>query len=252
MQRNEKQTISLAANSQIIIGIILLLLLVHIGFYKTYIRHFPAFEDYTTLSGRKFHFSWVKHVHGMLMMGWILMLLLQPILILKGKIKWHHRVGRLSYVLAPLILLSMWLITQERFDDILERQGYTAAVAHLSLNFPNIIFFALLYSLAIYYRKRSDLHIPFMCGTAILLIGPGLARILMTYFGFAPDYSATISKMVMVAIPAVIAITDSVRKKRVSPFTVVLAVMIVNALLWLARNTPFWQSIGSAIAKVIR
>ena len=251
MQRNEKQTISLVLNIRIIIGIILLLLLVHIGFYKTYIRHFPRFEDYITLSGRKFHFSWVKHFHGMMMMGWTLMLLLQPILILRGKIKWHHRVGRLSYVLAPLVLLSMWLVTQERFDDILERQGYTAAVAHLSLNFPNIIFFALLYSLAIYYRKRSALHIPFMCGTAILLIGPALARILIIYFGFTFDNSVTTSKLVMVAIPALIALVDSIRKKRISPFTVVLAVMIVNAFFWFSRNTPFWQTIGSAIAKII-
>jgi hypothetical protein len=147
--------------------------------------------------------------------------------------------------------LSLWLVTQERFYGILEQQGYTAAVAHLSLNFPNIIFFALLYSLAIYYRKRSALHIPFMCGTAILLIGPGLARLLITYFGFAFDNSVIVSKLVMVAIPAVIAIVDSIRKKRISPFTVVLAVMIVNALLWILRNTPFWQTIGSAIAKII-
>ena len=251
MQRNEKQTISPAVNSRIIIGIILLLLLVHIGFYKTYISHFPVFEDYITRGGRKFHFSWVKHFHGMMMMGWTLMLLLQPILILKGKIKWHHRVGSLSYILAPLVLLSLWLITQERFYDILEREGYTAAVAHLSLNFPNIIFFMLLYSLAIYYRKRSALHIPFMCGTAILLIGPALARILIIYFGFTFDNSVTTSKLVMVAIPAVIAIADWIRKKRISPFTVVMAVMIVNALLWLLRNTPFWQTIGGAIAKII-
>ena len=251
MQRNEKQTISLVLNIRIIIGIILLLLLVHIGFYKTYIRHFPAFQDYITLNGRKFHFSWVKHFHGMMMMGWTLMLLLQPILILRGKIKWHHRVGRLSYVLAPLVLLSMWLVTQERFDDILERQGYTAAVAHLSLNFPNIIFFALLYSLAIYYRKRSALHIPFMCGTGILLIGPALFRILINYFEFTPDNSVIISKLVTVAIPAVIAVADSIHKKRISPFAVVLAVMILNALLWFSRNTPFWQTIGSAIAKII-
>jgi hypothetical protein len=251
MQRNEKQTISLALNSRIIIGIVLLLLLVHIGFYKTYIRHFPGFEDYITPNGRKFHFSWVKHFHGMMMMGWVLMLLLQPILILKGKIKWHHRVGRLSYVLAPLVLLSLWLITQERFYGILEQQGYTVAIAHLSLNFPNIIFFALLYSLAIYYRKRSAFHIAFMCGTAILLIGPALARMLITDFGFTFDNSVTTSKLVMVAIPGVIAIVDSIRKKRISPFTVVLGVMIVNALLWVLRNTAFWQIIGGAIAKII-
>jgi hypothetical protein len=250
MPRTEKQNISLATNSRIVIGFILLQLLVHIGFYKTYIRHFPAFVDYTTVSGRKFHFSWVKHFHGMMMMGWTLMLLLQPILILKGKIKWHHRVGRLSYILAPLVLLSLWLITQERFYDILEREGYTAAIAHLSLNFPNIVFFALLYSLAIYYRKRSALHIAFMCGTGILLIGPALARILIIYFGFTFDNSVTTSKLVMVAIPALIAIAYSIRKKRISPFTLVMAVMIVNTLLWTLRNTFFWQTIGSAIVKL--
>jgi len=250
MQRDE-QNISLALINRVIIGFLLLLLLVHIGFYKTYIRHFPLFEDYTTASGRKFHFSWVKHFHGMMMMGWILMLLLQPILILKGKIKWHHRVGRLSYVLAPLVLLSLWLITHERFYGILEQQGYTAGIAHLALNFPNIIFFALLYSLAIYYRKRSDIHIPFMCGTAILLIGPALARMLITDFGYTFDKSVNTSKLVMIAIPAVIAVVDSVRKKSISPFTFVAAVMLVNALLWFLRNTDFWQAVGGAIAKII-
>jgi hypothetical protein len=52
-------------------------------------------------------------------------------------------------------------------------------------------------------------------------------------------------------IPATIAIADSVRKKAISPFAVVAAVMIVNALLWLARNTPFWQTVGGAIAKIM-
>jgi hypothetical protein len=251
MQGNEKQTISLALNTRIIIGITLLLLLVHIGFYKTYISHFPGFTDYITPGGRKFHFSWVKHIHGMLMMGWTLMLLLQPILILKGKIKWHHRVGHLSYVLAPLVLLSLWFITEERFFDILKGQGYKAAVAHLSLNFPNIIFFALLYSLAIYYRKRSALHIAFMCGTAVLLIGPALARTLIIYFGFTFDNSVTTSKLVMVAVPAAVAIADSIRKRRISPFTLVAGIMIVNTILWILRNTPFWQTIGRGIAKII-
>lgn len=251
MLRNENQTISLAAIWRLIIGIVLLLLLVHIGFYKTYIRHFPNFKDYITPAGRQFHFSWVKHFHGMMMMGWTLMLLLQPILILRGKIEWHHRVGAVSYVLAPLVVLSLWLITHERFYGILEQQGYAAAIAHLALNFPNIVFFALLYSLAIYYRKRSALHIPFMCGTAILLIGPALARMLITDFGYTFNNSVNTSKLVMLAIPAVIAVVDSVRKKRISPFTLVAAVMLVNAVLWFFRNTAFWQAVGGAIAKII-
>ena len=60
----------------IIVGIILLIVLVHIGFSKTYIQFFPKFDG----------FKAAQHFHGMMMMGWLLMLLVQPILILKGKI----------------------------------------------------------------------------------------------------------------------------------------------------------------------
>jgi len=63
---------------------------VHIGFSKSYIRFFPQFDG----------FNAAQHFHGMVMIGWLLMLLVQPILILKGKTKLHRRIGTLSYVLA--------------------------------------------------------------------------------------------------------------------------------------------------------
>ena len=66
---------------RIIIGIILLMLLAHIGFYKTYISHFNGFEDYVRPDGRQVHFTWIMHFHGMMMIGWLLMLLVQPFLI---------------------------------------------------------------------------------------------------------------------------------------------------------------------------
>ena len=108
MQQKEKYSISTAAINRIIIGIILLILLVEVGFFKTYIRHFPLFKDYIVDGSYTMHFNWIMHVHGIIMMGWVLMLLVQPILILKGKIKWHRRVGALSYVLAPLVVLALF------------------------------------------------------------------------------------------------------------------------------------------------
>ena len=245
------QLISRGAIVRIIIGVLLLLVLVHIGFYKTYIRHFPGFADYTTPAGRKFHFIWVMHFHGMMMIGWLLMLLLQPFLILKGKIYWHRRVGSFSYVLAPLALWSMWLVTQARFHEISQLQGHTAGVARLWLNIPNLIFFPLLYGLALYYRKRSALHIAFMCGTAFLLIGPGLARLLRTNFGLTSDESIVITKLAVVAVAAAIAIADSVRKKSISPFTFVLAITVALALFWFGRYTTVLLAIGEWIAKIL-
>lgn len=248
VQKN--RSISPAAITRIIVGIILLLVLVQAGFYKTYISHFPGFADYVRPGGRQFHFTWVMHFHGMMMMGWVLMLLLQPILILKGKIKWHRRVGSLSYVLAPLVLLSMWLITRGRFLEFLGLQGYTAAVGNLSLNFPNIVFFALLYFLAIYYRHQPNLHMRFMCSTAFILIGPGLARALIYYMEFDRENAVSAVRIITVILAGVITIVDSVRTKRISPFVLVLGLEALHAVLWELRYTPFWQTIGGAIAKM--
>ncbi len=242
--------VSPGAIIRIIGGVLLLLVLVHIGFYQTYIRHFPGFADYTTPAGRKVHFSWVMHFHGMMMIGWLLMLLLQPILILKGKITWHRRVGSLSYVLAPLALWSMYLVTQSRFYEVSQLQGHTAGVARLWLNIPNLIFFPLLYGLALYYRKRRALHIAFMCGTAFLLIGPGLARLLRTNFGLTSEESAGITKLIVVAVAAAIAIADSVRKKSISPFTLVLVMTVALALFWFGRYSTVLLTIGGWIAKI--
>ena len=66
--------------------------MIQIGFFKTYIQHFPKFEEYTAGHGGT-KYNIIMHFHGMMMMGWVWMLLLQPILILKGKIKLHRRIG---------------------------------------------------------------------------------------------------------------------------------------------------------------
>lgn len=109
----------------IIVGIILLIVLTQIGFSKRYIQFFPKFDGFTA----------AQHFHGMMMMGWLLMLLVQPILILKGQANLHRRVGTLSYVLAPLVLLSMYLVIQSRYEVYLEQGGQTKAViSWLSLN----------------------------------------------------------------------------------------------------------------------
>ena len=224
-----------------IAGIILLILLVHIGFSKTYIQFFPEFVG----------FNGLQHFHGMMMMGWLLMLLVQPILILIGKPRLHRRIGSLSYVLAPLILLSMYLVIQSRYDVRLERGDRTEAViAWLSLNFRLMMFFAILYVLAIYYRHRPALHMRYMCSTALLLIGPGLVRVLISYPAFSSAESHSFDRNANVLIAAVITIIDSWRTKRLSPFMLVLGFMVLQKILWDMREAPFSQAVGRVIASM--
>jgi hypothetical protein len=225
----------------IIIGVILLIVLVHIGFSKTYIRFFPVFDG----------FNGAQHFHGMMMMGWLLMLLVQPILILKGKAKLHRRIGALSYALAPLVLLSMYLVIQSRYHLYLDREGQTKAViSWLSINFRLMVFFAVLYFLAIYYRHRPALHIRFMCGTAFLLIAPALVRVLIHYQELSRADSHSIDRNANVLIAGVITVIDSWRTKRLSPFTLVFGFMVLQKILWDAREAPILQAVGTELAKL--
>jgi hypothetical protein len=225
----------------IIIGIILLIVLIHIGFSKTYIQFFPKFDG----------FKAAQHFHGMMMMGWLLMLLVQPILILKGKIRLHRLIGSLSYVLAPLVLLSIYLVIQTRYDVYLEQgRPTTVILGWISLNFRLMVFFAVLYFLAIYYRHKPALHMRYMVSTALVLIGPGLVRLMMSYPAFSHADSHSFDRVANIVIAGVITLVDSWRTKRLSPFALVLGFMVVQKILWDMREAPLWQAVGSVIAKL--
>ena len=225
----------------IIVGIILLIVLVHIGFSKTYIQFFPNFDG----------FKAAQHFHGMMMMGWLLMLLVQPILILKGKTKLHRRIGTLSYVLAPMVLLSIYLVIQSRYNVYLEQAGQTKSViSWLSLNFRLMVFFAVLYSLAIYYRHRPALHMRYMCSTAFVLIGPGLVRVLISYPEWSNADSHSFDRYANILIAGVVAGVDSWRTKRLSPFMLVFGFMVLQKILWDLREAPLLQAVGNVTAKM--
>ena len=236
---------------RMIIGIVLLMVLANVGFYKTYIRHFPGFEDYVRPDGRHLHFTWVMHFHGMMMIGWLLMLLVQPILILKGKVKLHRLVGKLSYVLAPLVLFTMYLVTRAALDRVVAAEEQAAVVAgRMALDVPAIIFFTILYILAIVYRHRTFLHSRYMISTAFMLIGPPLSRLLRAYFDYDRGGSIDLSRTIIVFIALAVTVGDSLRLKRISPFALVLVFVLLNKIIWDIRDTAFWQPIGSAIAKL--
>src|SRR6186713_475252 len=78
--------------------IVFLMLLTLAGFYPTYISKFPAFENITN----------VQHFHGAMMMIWFSLLIVQPFLIGYKKHDVHRTLGKLSYVVVPVVLYSIF------------------------------------------------------------------------------------------------------------------------------------------------
>ena len=87
----------------------------------------------------------------------------------------------------------------------------------------------------------------FMCSTAFLFINPPLDRALETYLGFQGFSNGII---IVLSLVGIVTLVDSLRTKRISPFTVVFAFILLHKICWELRDTLFWQAIGKVIAKM--
>lgn len=124
-----------------------------------------------------------EHFHGLVMFGWCLMLIAQSFLIRTRRRDIHRQVGKLSFLLAPAIVVSIILLANYKLNV----RGLTDdGVYILSLQVFMLIQWIVPYSLAIKARKRPDVHARWMICTAMPLIDPIFARILFLNFFEAP------------------------------------------------------------------
>jgi hypothetical protein len=98
------------------------------GLYRTYTIFFPKFEG----------FSIVQHFHGAIMLSWVMLMVVQPLLIQYRKVRMHKFAGKITYVLAPLLALSILMVSHMVYLRILATENREAALASMSNNIPDL------------------------------------------------------------------------------------------------------------------
>ncbi|QNA46624.1 hypothetical protein [Lacibacter sediminis] len=224
------------------IFIFLILIGVQWGFYQTYTSQFPHFKNATPLI----------HVHGALLMTWMLLLIAQPLLIQTGRAKLHRTIGKVSWVLGPLIVISLFLIGRGGYfrgiaANVPEHENLTFIV----LDMRGFLSFAIFWSLAMITRKRPDSHMRYMIATGILAIGPGVGRGLGSAFGMSLGDAITITDALDLVIVGVLLGVDVYRKKNYKPFLTVFLVLLAGSVLWQLRDTALWQSFAKNYAALL-
>ena len=209
------------------------------GFYKTYIVFFPSFEG----------FAFVHHFHGAMMLIWMGFLIVQPLLILWKKQSIHRLIGKSSFIVAPLVVLSIFLVAKFSYYRPEPPLPPEIRIAEIALPIPNMLAFALFYVLAILNRRHTYHHMRYMIGTGILMIGPGLGRALGVYFHIPFLQSVDIVMYVMAGIAALLMLNDYWRERSYKANAIVFLGIAACYLIWEMRMTGIWQSIGSFIAK---
>lgn len=205
-----------------------------IGFHLTYTIHFPDFKG----------FQFVQHFHGAMLMAWFGMLIVQPFLIRYKKNELHRKIGKLGYVLAPLVCYSIFLVTKMVYFREIVNRPVPEVLGQISLDIPTIILFGLFFVLAMINRKNSSTHMRYMIATSLLMIGPGVGRAL-TIFGGLPFPAAVTTILYLSEIIAFIfLIFDFFKKRNIKPFATIFILLVINHLCWAFQMSAWWQSIA--------
>jgi len=145
-------------NIAILFAVVLVFIIV--AFFKTYFGLFPDFKGTTLL----------VHFHVALVLLWFAMLIVQPILIGIKQLQLHRLIGKASYLLMPLVVVSLVLMT--RNEQMREKELSVFAV-----NIFDVSLFILFYTLAIMYKRKTSWHTRFMILTVVPFISPASARL---------------------------------------------------------------------------
>jgi hypothetical protein len=141
------------------------LIMAFAGFWNSYFSKFPTFEGITT----------PMQFHGLMCLLWLGILITQPILIRQNKLDWHRKIGKLSYIVVPLLILSMAILTRLAF---IRNSPPVPGKPDVGLiGFADMIFFLFSYGMAIYYRKKTSYHARYMVLSVLPFINPSLGRL---------------------------------------------------------------------------
>ena len=126
------------------------------------------------------------HLHGITLIAWCILLVLQPYLIRTKNYQLHRQVGKLSYVVVGLITLTTLDIYMYRLRglDALSTQDYLSASSVLIA----LLTFLVFYGLAIFYKSKPGIHARYMVCTVFALFTAVFDRMIDSYFSFLLNY----------------------------------------------------------------
>ena len=117
------------------------------------------------------------HLHAASAAGWMLLLAGQAWAIGARRVALHRALGKLSYALAPLVLVSILLLAHYKMLN--PPEGFAIQTYVLYLQVSLAFLFGLSYGLAIWHRRSVARHARFMVCTALTLIDPVVIRLVL-------------------------------------------------------------------------
>jgi hypothetical protein len=183
-------------------------------------------------------------IHGACFAAWVIFFICQSALVRVHKVSWHRTIGwfgaGLATVMVPLGVTTAIVMT--RFDMVQLHQ--TGVAAFLSIPFYDMIAFAVLIALAIYWRTRPELH-----RRLIFIATCGLMDAAFGRFDYVFNhdlYFPCLDALILLGVARDLLVDRRVSK--VYFYAIPLLVVGQSLAVYMWRHNPsWWQGITHAI-----
>ncbi len=208
-----------------------------VAFWPSYLSQPSSFAPYT-------------HLHAAAASIWMILLIAQSWAIGARRVAQHRLFGKLSYVFAPLLVVSILLLAHSRIKGI-AAADYPLQTYILYLQFSLGFLFALSYGLAIWNRRSVARHSRFMVCTALTLVDPVVVRILFWLFPNQTWYQWATFGLTDLVFLILIWLERGNRAGR-GVFPAMLAVFLVAQVpaLFGLTFSPLWQAFAAWYASL--
>jgi len=201
------------------------------------------------------------HAHGIVLALWLLLLVVQAQLIRTRRRVWHRRLGKVSFVLAPAVVLVTAVFVHQRVGGGVDAATLealpalpSAVLTSLALMLLSLVSFAVLYGLAIAARREPLTHARWMVCTVFPLFTPVTDRLIAAHLPslvpFMPQIEGrpilpvagfAAADLILIAL----AWWDWGAHGRRDVFPVALAVLLLYHLGTLTlHRVPLWNAFG--------
>ena len=194
------------------------------------------------------------HAHGVVLTLWLVMLVVQAQLIRTNRRPWHRRLGKLSYLLAPAVVVITTVFVHQRVGVGLAGVPVLPPLSlhFLALTLLSLVAFAAFYGCAIWFRRDAHRHARWMVCTVFPLFTPVTDRLigahLQPLIGVVPRIDGspilpTVGFALADAILLALAWWDWRAHRRLDVFPVALGALLVYHLGTLTlHRVPLWNA----------
>jgi hypothetical protein len=185
------------------------------------------------------------HVHGVVMTGWVVLLVVQSGLVAIHRVQWHRRLGVFGGMWAALVVIFGSTTTLHAAAR--EVRGHTAfagsQIVITSLDLVQMALFAGLVVLAIRLRRRTDYHKRLMLLTIACMLPDALARL--------PVHFMT-NRLILWGLDGFVLLCvaiDGIRRRRLHPAFAWGALIVLGAfhVAFHFARTPGWIAFGKRL-----